>query len=508
MRVGSVVGFGSVLLVAGVACGGSDDAEVTAGDAGPDVAAPVATVDAGEDANDGGDAPPPPPPPGCAEDADSSLPDSAPCVVDSFAVFVDGPAGSDDDDGSKARPKKTIKSALAAAKDANKHRIYVCGLGPYAEALVPEADVRILGGYGCGSWKYDGTRARIAPTEAGPVLRLGASGAVSVVLSDLELQPLDIKARADGSSSIGIFALSSTLRLTRVAVTALDGAKGADGAVGAPGVFKTFNINEAGDSAGLAPGVCTCATGETTYGGYGENFNGGPATQGQLIIVGGTGAHGIPGVATNPGGAGDPGAPGKDASGSPTLGVLSETGWNPYRGADASEVGKVGQGGGGGGCGQALSSCAMYGLRGGSGACGGCGGTPGKGGAGGGSSFAVVLVNSSLSAVDSAFTTGAGAAGGKGGAGGKGHPGGTPNYSGFSPVLGGHGGKGGDGGSGAGGPGGLSIGVLFKGPPPILDEKTLGHITIGAAGPGGAGGVAANAGVAGKADKVLDVTKL
>lgn len=500
------------------ACSSSDDASPTVADAGTD-APVVSATDAGStgstDATGAADGavPPPPPPAGCVEDADAKTPEAGPCVTDSFAVFADASAGADQDDGSQMHPKKTLTAALAAAKAANKQRIYVCGAGPYQEHVTFDHGARVIGGFACGSWKYDGTRARIAPKDAGPALR-ASNVADPILLSDLEVQAFDVKAKADGSSSIGVFALKAIVRLTRVTVTAYDGAVGKNGAPGAPGTYKTVSTNADGDGVVLAWGICTCNSGETTLGGSGENLNntGQPAVQGQPVYPNGQGVHGNPGFGTVQGFDGDPGPNGTDAAKSTSLGVLSETDWLPHPGDDGVSSGKVGQGGGGGGCGSQISTCLLTTHLMGSGAgCGGCGGGPGKGGTGGGSSFAIVSIDTALTANECAFTAGAGARGGDGGGGGAGGAGGKPGVptSGTSPP--GHGGKGGTGGGGAGGAGGLAAGVFYRGAPPILDAGTLAHITIGAAGAGGTRGGTSfpiNDGASGKADKLLDYNKL
>src|SRR5262249_13045456 len=124
-------------------------------------------------------------PPGCDENADAK--DSLPCAVDSFAVFVDA-NGDDANEGTRARPGKTIMAGLAMARMGarRKNRLYICGAGPYAEhvKLTATASAHLFGGFACGSWTYDGTKARIAPGDPGYALSVDRTAA-SLRVSDL-----------------------------------------------------------------------------------------------------------------------------------------------------------------------------------------------------------------------------------------------------------------------------------------------------------------------------------
>src|SRR4051812_26291175 len=61
------------------------------------------------------------------------------------AIFVDGGTGLDSRSGAKDFPKKTISSAIVAAKAAGKD-VYVAA-GAYPESLVLDTNVSIYGGY-------------------------------------------------------------------------------------------------------------------------------------------------------------------------------------------------------------------------------------------------------------------------------------------------------------------------------------------------------------------------
>ena len=103
-------------------------------------------ADGGGDGRDA-DAPDAVAPDDCDESADASSPEAKGCIVDSFALFVDGATGLDANDGSKAKPFKTISAAVAKVPTTGKRRIYVCGEGPYAEHVNVTTAVSIFGGF-------------------------------------------------------------------------------------------------------------------------------------------------------------------------------------------------------------------------------------------------------------------------------------------------------------------------------------------------------------------------
>lgn len=136
--------------------------------------------------------------------------------------------------------------------------------------------------------------------------------------------------------------------------------------------------------------------------------------------------------------------------------------WVGISGGDGG-AGGVGGGGGGGGAGGykagvCFADATEAGNRGGGGGAGGCGGGIGRGGQQGGGSFGIVLVNSTLTLVDTRVIGGRGGNGGNGGNGAKGGwPGaGTGGGSSHSTGRGGAGGGGGAGGASGGGAGGNS----------------------------------------------------
>jgi hypothetical protein len=447
------------------------DALGDSGDGGGEDAAPDASV-----------------PDDCSVDADTNSPEAVGCAVDSFALFVDGASGADTNDGTKAKPFKSITAAVAKVPATGKRRIYICGAGPYAESVKLTTAVSLFGGFACGAWTYSADpKPKVAPTERVYALHVdGVSAAVTI--SDLELVARDANTVADGTSSIAAFVNGSTVTFRRAVLAAGVGADGAMGANGVTGVSTPASLNGTPATGTTAGGFkeCSCSSSaiKTTGGGGGPpNLGGGMGAPGFDGGAPDNGAAGLGGMTCNPNGGGHNGAPAPKAISAvthTTLGVLSEQGWRPQAGTDATESGLPGQGGGGGGGRDATSA-------GGGGACGGCGGSPGKGGQGGGASIALLSNTSTVTFTGSSrLSTKSGGGGGGGGEGGVGASGGTAGGGGPAGCAGGEGGKGGDGGDGAGGSGGVSVAIFHKGTAPTKDAATtLSHGTKGSGGIGG-----------------------
>jgi hypothetical protein len=483
----------ALVTACGAACGSFSDSD----------AGPPAGGDGGDGNVDGEGGVKPPE--GCDDKADPK--DSAPCVVSSFGVFVDGAGGSDTNDGTKEAPVKTFAGALA--KVGNKPRIYVCE-GTYAEHVVLKTAASIYGGFACGSWSYSAAKAKIAPADAGFALHVAGVSA-PIVLADLDLvaQP-GTKA---APSSVGAFvARSADVTMRRLAIPAGAGFGGSPGEAAKaaePGTTASASIDgNAGTSAlGGLENVCTCASGGTTTGGRGGDpagtVNGANGAPAQVPPTGGTGAGQT--RATCEAG-GTPAQRGSDAptsadKGSPELGTLDDKGWAPGDGEPGTN-GLPGQGGGGGGS-YTIGAPALFG-GGGGGACGGCGGGGGGGGTGGGSSLAVLVLESGLKLDASILAATDAGSGGTGAAGAAGGPGAARGNGGGGACPGGNGGDGGRGGAGAGGSGGISAGILHKGAAPVVDGATEATITVGKPGDKGTGGVPqTNDGKPGDAKKVL-----
>ena len=445
-------------------------------------------------------------PANCDETADADASGAAGCVVDSFAVFVNAAGGDDAADGSKARPVRTVGAAVARASATGKRRAYTCGAGPYEEAIVLKSAVSLLGGFACGSWAYDGVKARIAPAPGAYALHIDRAPG-TIVLSDLEL--VAANATADGGNSVAVFVHEATARFVRADLRAGNGKKGADGEGGKPGTLTAVTAGSLMDldgnaASGTTGGIfkdCTCSNGGPALsrggGGGGVNTLGG---NGLPARGGGTGGDASDAAcgASGTGKVGGPGANVDPVGAALGRGSLTSAGWAPAGGTEGSQSGGPGQGGGGGGGANATNA-------GGGGACGGCGGTPGKAGGGGGASIALLTRSSTLELRSSSLSAGAAGAGGEGGAGGVGGGGGL--LGGAGNCRGGGGGKGGIGSAASGGAGGVSMGLLYQRTAPSLDEATTSAITsgtVGAAGKGGAPGT--NDGPPGVADKVREVS--
>jgi len=427
-------------------------------------------------------------PPGC--DLTREAKDSPACVDDAVGVFVDGTTGLDTNAGTKLSPVKSIGAALG--KLGNKPRVYVCA-GTYEEHMKVTAGASVVGGFACGAWSYSGAKAKIAPKDAGYALHVEkVTGAVTV--SDLEL--VAVAGTEASVSSIAAFVNeSSNVRLVRTSLAAGAGFEGKEGQAGVTGTPDKALGGENGNAA--TPGAakaCTCAgSGGTTTGGSGGGVAGlgqagAPSHGGVAPTDGAGGLASTSCVVVEPNGSGNIGTDAPAASSATSissLGSLVAAGWSPAPGGNGTN-GAPGQGGGGGG-GQAGA-----GGAGGGGGCGGCGGTGGKGGEGGGASIALMSHASTVTLSSSMLLASNAGRGGGGGAGGGGGGGGGPGLGGAgSPngCGGGDGGKGGDGGAGGGGAGGVSVGVLYKGPKPVIDATSVATGSFGLKGTGGKPGV-------------------
>jgi len=430
-----------------------------------------------------------PPPPGCTT-PENPLQNPEKCLVDAFGAFV-SPTGDDANDGTKAKPFKTIGKALASGKT----RVVVCE-GTYAEALDIARDVEIYGGVAC-SFDKAGKHALISP-DAPVGLRISAGS--------LKAFELDVRASApptDGGSSVGIFAKTgTTVELSRCVVEAADAKDGVDAAPASNNHFGDPAGNNSSGGTGGPLKTCACpiygvsASGGGGNGGtagnpIGTNGSGGSSTppaptQGTYTGAGGNGAPNA-GTPCNPGLLGSPGTARLSGTGPTRPGTVNENGWSPASGG-TGEAGNPGQGGGGGGGAYYLG---VNGAGGGGGGCGGCGGAPGLGGGGGGASIGILALDATVRVTSTEIKTGKGGAGKQGGTGQAGGGGGGGTVGACSGAFGGAGAGGGGGGGGAGG---LVAGIAYTGVAPQIDTKETAAadvatgMTLGAPGlPGGGG---------------------
>ena len=434
----------------------------------------------------------------------SDPPSSAACVIsDAYGVFV-SPLGSDTSGaGTQGAPFATLGKAIGVAS-AKSLRVYVCGKAPgvtsvvYDEHVVLADGVSLYGGLVCpdaGAWSYGGAAAAVEPSTPGPALRgtnlLSETGVTDMAFTaggagDAGAMP--------GASSVAAFvANSSSITLTRVALTAGEGAPGAPGTTPSNYASPSAASGTSGQGGAAAATTCDCSDGTSSTGGAGGNSSSGdgepgtssppvasPVSNGGLAF--GNGCSGAP--STQPGAGGANGAEGTAAP--PGVGTLTASGWQAGALGSAGGNGKPGQGGGGGGYdGSACASGPSPPNYGGGGGCGGCGGAGGGAGGAGGSSFALLVYASTVVLDGCSLVANAGGAGGAGAPGQGGQAGGGDGAS--NCCDGTAGGAGGAGGRGAGGPGGLSYAVGYSSniAPPTAKQTTL---KFGAGGAGGAGG--------------------
>lgn len=478
MRNRLVLGsFALVLVTAGAGCGvfGGDDDDVPAASA-PDVAPP--------------DRPEPPP----ALEGTPTPSD----LDESLGVFVVSGASANGD-GTRAHPFGTIAQAVAAAKPAGK-RVYVCA-GTYAEAVVIEDGISMVGGLDCSTptWAIGNGRSRIDAPQSPAVTAKGVTRPTR--FERFEVTAPD--ATEPSGTSIGLRAEGSpALTIASSRIAAGNGAKGEDGAAaiqlvqtgdidGAPG--KAQGDFCADKPAGLcqvnpkvAPGglggksVCTggapIATNAGGDGGTGGIWKSNPQDATHAVPwwneyqnLSTWGAK--PGV-TKPGGAAAEGADGASAT---TPGAMTREGFVPADGTAGTdgEPGKAGSGGSGyGPTVSARDQYLFYGNSGSGGGAGGCPGLAGGAGKGGGASIGALLVDSPMTFHDVEIAARNGGDGGKGVFGSLPTPGGEggPMISGLAGTKGAPGTAGGEAGISGSGAGGSSFGLVHAGGAPTLEQ--------------------------------------
>lgn len=454
-------------------------------------AACAAPADAGPDVEDTG--------PVCEPAMDPK--DHPACVDDTFGVFVDKEGGDDSNAGTRAAPVKSVSAALS--KLDGKKRVFLCE-GNYFEHITISSPVSIHGGFACGTWSYNGTKARFAPNDTGYILQLVLT-TEPILVTDLALEAVDGRpggAPSIASSVAAFITRSANVTLRRMSISAGAGATGEDAPDAIDYAPESAPDGYGGDDpaqpgkARQNPG-CTASIGGA--GGREDSPNGraGQASRSPSFPETSTGAGGVAGSACDAGGKGVDGSygqAGKEGTGAASFGSLDTTGWKPTSGMPGGKGGD-GQGGGGG------AWLAGTGI-GGAGGPGGCGGAGGAGGAGGGSSIALLVFDSAVSVEASTLVAKDAGAGGKGGNGQRGQlasaSAGAPSDP-AEACAGGAGGVGGSGGGGGGGAGGVSAGILYKGPAPTIDgasttsAEALPFVSLGAGSPGGASGLGGEA---------------
>ena len=429
-------------------------------------------------------------------------------LFEDYGVFVrPDDEGSDDNDGSRESPFKTLAKAVASATATNGTfvgipRIYVCAdVGAYDETLSlagVSTAVELYGNVNCdGAWGYSpGARAVVAPQTAGAYALHVKDSTATVRIEGFHFKARD--AEVAGGSSIAAFAANNAdVSMVRVDITAGTGKAGTNGAQRASNHASGDLKGNAGSGAlGGATKLCVCGDATKTYGGRGGSLDLGTDPEAGKPGSDTNNNAGANGAACTAGKSGTDGTLGTSGTNATTSGVLTAGGWTPASGT-RSENGTPGQGGGGGG------ALATVNLGGGGGGCGGCGGAGAEPGMGGGASIALLSFSGGVT-LDATCTLTAKSAG-KGGDGAQGQgkqtPGGTGGDGAGTAVKacsGGRGGDGGDGGHSGAGAGGVSAGVAFVGTaPPGADQAAI-EVASTAAAAGvdvGVGGVSPAAGI-------------
>jgi hypothetical protein len=403
-------------------------------------------------------------------------------LAEDAGIFV-APNGDDDASGSRTQPLKSITEAVERVRSlAQPPPIFVCS-ATYDENVVIRADgTALFGGFSCptsdsSEWIFDSAeRARIAPTSAGPALRVrdvdGFTVAHFVITSRDASEPDENSVAAFVSGSDGVRFQSTRLVSGR-------------GGNGSPGVYEPVEYvaqsalagNNATGTAGGAMLACSCEAPATSLSRGGKGGDGGiTATAGSagypLGRGGGAGGQVQQCTTGGSGGNGTDTPAGANGGGAQSLGALNSSGWVPKSG-DPGEHGLPGQGDGGGG----------------GGACGGCGGHGAEGGRGGGASIGLLSLDSTITLESSSVQSGPAGDGGPGGVGQIGQAGGTGGTPTGMACPGGAGGKGGDGAASGGGAGGISVGIVWSGgEQPELSDTDVDFDEAGAGGLGGVPG--------------------
>ena len=312
------------------------------------------------------------------------------------AIFVDGVNGADANSGMREAPKRSLASALPAARAAGKD-VYLTA-GAFSEPLALEPDMGIYGGYASGF----ATRARDRATivSGGGTTAALADGDTGVELQLLTLAPL--AGRTGDTSSYGLRAINGA----KVLLEEVE-ARGSDGAAGAFGqqpAQPTITPARGGDGEPGACGTGLALGGAQAVPAAGTGGNGGTS-------VDQPGKNGSP--ATGPGaGSGGIGAPVGGSTAGSARGVLGADGTDGANAAFTLERAR----------GLWLGGDGVPGGDGQSGGAGGGGGGGYGGGTGGIGVECPVTVGADVFTAQSGFgqTGGHGGAGGFGGDGGAG----------------------------------------------------------------------------------------
>lgn len=397
--------------------------------------------------------------------------------------FVNSLTGSDDDDGTRIRPFRTIEGALESLPETG-GRIFVAG-GAYTPGgatggqrlfIDDRSRIELYGSFDPSTWIRD--RASFpSRIETGPKGVL-IHDSVAVLIDGFTIETDD--ATVVGESSIGVFVdASRIITLTNNTIRVGDGAAGLDGEAGAGGIRGGSGADGEDAAICVVPARRDGGRGGSGTGGYngGRGGNGTGADRGDAGESG-DGPNGGEPLALP----GKMGAQGQDGFGGIGLVDVScrqnrlrrlacDGRSSPGSEGAAGGAGGGGSGGRGGGGVPPTAIPPAPGVCGGGGGGGGEGGTGGQPGApatSGGSSIGIAVgADSDVEVLANSIQTGDGGPGGLGGLGGPGGRGGAYGDGGAPSTLGGEagegggaGGSGGVGGHGGSGGGGWSAGIV------------------------------------------------
>ncbi len=474
---------------------------------------PPGAIDGGADSSPTGDGATPD---GGAPACDPNASPVPTCLVnEATAVFVSSSLGSDANDGTRAKPVKSLAAALAAAAPTKK-RVYACA-ETYDESLTMIDGVSLFGYFDCTTqWSVDTKKSATIQAPSSPAVIAKNLTLVTRIEGIAIVAP---NAAAAGGSSIGLLAdHAPTLVVATAKIQAGDAQDGTDGET--PDGYSLATADGTPVTRGVAarlpqnyvliPAVGQVNVGRCmlpgnvdsdialNQGGLGfpvnrrADWNGAswtlagedPLTKYARLNAPNTdlsknaeGSHfwrlGSVIKQTNAQ-HGNAGANGTNGVNGGILGTFQADGSYTSTAGSAGTDGTIGLGGGGGMGWLPSKDGYAESIYVGSGAQGGIGGCPGRAGTagtGGGASVAVLAIDSSFTLRNVAVVAGRGGRGGVGSAGAAPTPGTLGGLGIYDPIYpetsGGAGGYGGSAGASGHGGSGPSFGIAYKGAKPV-----------------------------------------
>ncbi|MCK6591282.1 MAG: DUF1565 domain-containing protein, partial [Polyangiaceae bacterium] len=149
-------------------------------------------------------------------------------IADDCGYFVSRESGDDQNDGSKARPLRTLERAVALAGERT-HSVYACA-GVFEEAVHLPAGVKLFGGLDCeGGWTFvSGASKTTITAPPGEVPLTLEGGELTTRVENVIVKAPS--ATQAGASSIAVLALQgANVEIRESDLIAGDGASGASG---------------------------------------------------------------------------------------------------------------------------------------------------------------------------------------------------------------------------------------------------------------------------------------